>query len=96
MHTVILRLTCKPDVREGLAKSLPETLVATRAFDGCKLVEVYLDQDNADVIVLWEKWESRAHYEKYFAWRVETGLVEAFDAVLAAPQELWHFDAAGA
>ena len=59
MHTVILRFTCKPGVRDGFAKSLPETLVATRAFDGCKLVEVYLDQDNADVIVLWEKWESR-------------------------------------
>ena len=96
MHTVILRFTCKPDVREGFAKTLPETLSATRAFDGCKLVEVYLDQDNADVIVLWEKWESRAHQEKYFAWRVETGLLEALGAVLAAPAEVWHFDEAGA
>ena len=46
MHTLTLRLTCKPGVRESYAKTLPETLVATRAFDGCKSVEIYLDQDN--------------------------------------------------
>ena len=96
MHTLTLRLTCKPGVRESYAKTLPETLLATRAFEGCKSVEIYLDQDTADVIVLWEKWESRAHSEKYLAWRVATGLLQALSVVLAAPAQIWHFDEFGA
>lgn len=58
-----------------------------------KSVEVYLDQDNQDVVLLWEKWESRSHQEKYFAWRVETGLIQALSQVPAFPAEIWHFDA---
>jgi quinol monooxygenase YgiN len=82
-------------VRTRLTSTLHETLVATRGFEGCKSVEIYLDQDNADVIVLWEKWESRAHSEKYFAWRVATGLLQELSVVLAAPAQIWHFDEVG-
>lgn len=30
-------------------------------------------------------WDSKAHFEKYAAWRTETGFVEKFIAMLAEP-----------
>ena len=83
-------------VRTRTSTTKHETLVATWAFEGCKSVEIYLDQDNTDVIVLWEKWESRAHSEKYLAWRVATGLLQELSVVLAALAQIWHFDEVGA
>lgn len=82
-------------VRTRTTSTLHETLVVTRAFEGCKSVEIYLDQDYAVVIVLWEKCESRDHSEKYLALRVATGLLQELSVVLAAPAQIWHFDEAG-
>lgn len=91
MHTVIVIMTCKPGLREGIAESLPASQVETRAFEGCLLLEMYLDQDHPDKIMMWEKWESRAYQEKYIAWRMETGMLEALEPILAEPLEVMHY-----
>jgi quinol monooxygenase YgiN len=67
-------------------------LVDTRVFDGCLSVETFVDEDNADFIMLIEEWESRTHYERYMAWRVETGLLEMLKPILAAPLELHYLE----
>ncbi|MSQ44173.1 MAG: hypothetical protein EXR45_08210 [Chloroflexi bacterium] len=63
---------------------LSSALIDTRAYAGCRSVETYVDQDNPDVIVLWEKWDDRPSFETYLAWRVATGLVETLDPYLAS------------
>lgn len=92
MHTVILSLSCNPGLRDLVVAGLGESLADTRKFDGCLLVEVYTDQDDPNKILLWEKWESRAHQEKYLAWRIETGMMETLAPVLAEPAQFLHLD----
>ena len=42
--------------------------------------------------VLVEQWQSRAHYEKYFAWREETGAMAQLGDALVAPPSLRYLD----
>jgi quinol monooxygenase YgiN len=56
---------------------MKEALVDTRAFDGNEGIEVYTDQENPDLVLLWEKWRARSDYDAYLAWRMETGLLDA-------------------
>lgn len=95
MHTVLLKIVCKPGLKPTLLDALRGALPDTRAYDGCSSVEVYSDQDEADAVVLWEKWASREHYGRYFQWRVDTGLMDALGPLLAAPPQFMHLDGHG-
>ena len=63
---------------------LPARVVtsAVAAFDGNQLIEVYSDQENPDTVFIWEKWDSRGHYDTYLAWRIENGLMDALAAYM--------------
>ena len=50
----------------------------TRAFKGNISINTFVDQDNSDRIILWEK-ETRENYESYLAWRTETGMFEGLE-----------------
>ena len=63
------------------------------ALDGFTSEETYLDQDNPDRILLWEKWETREHYEAYLAWRMETGMMEMIGPFLDGAPEFTHLGA---
>ena len=52
-------------------------LADTRAHDGCEDIETYTDQDNPDLIVLWQRWATRKHHQTYMAWRAQTDLPQA-------------------
>ncbi len=90
--TVILDLYVKPeavdDVIAGLAADLPDT----RAFEGNLKVEVCRDQEDPNHITLVERWEQRAHQEKYIAWRGETGNLEKTAAAMSGPLKVTYFD----
>ena len=90
--TVLLELTLKPEAVEGVKEGLKGMLPDTRAYDGC--IEVYAtqDQDNPGTIVAVEKWESRQHYEKYFAWRQERGDLDGLADALAAEPSIRYMD----
>ena len=92
MHRVILNFILKPGIRGPFVEGFPELLVATRAHDGCKSVEILVDQNNADRVALYEKCSPRAHCEKYLAWRMETGVAQNLEPILAAPLEILHYD----
>lgn len=47
---------------EAMKKRLPST---TRSYDGCEYVHLYVDPDDANRLVLLERWESLEKYEKY-------------------------------
>ena len=42
--------------------------------------------------MLVEQWQTRAHYEEYFAWREETGAVAQLVEQLEGPPSLRYFD----
>ena len=94
--TVLLELK----MPEGKAGEMIETLRAilpdTRARDGCVGVEVQQDQDNAETLVLIQRWQSRADYESYLAWRTERGDIDKLGAMLAGPPSIRYFDAVDA
>ena len=86
-QTVHVLFPCNEGMGAGLVEALKSALVDTRAFDGCESIEVYVDLDQPDKVVLWEKFASRAHHEAYLAWRVETGLLEMLAPILAEATE---------
>ena len=51
-----------------LLKELP----ATRSYEGCEGLTVHRNMDEPANVVLIERWETRAHYDKYLAWCDET------------------------
>jgi quinol monooxygenase YgiN len=89
-HTVMAEFHCNEGMGELLVPGLMESLSDTRAFDGCESVETYVDQDDPDRVYLWEKWTTRENYEKYIAWRIETGMLEALAPVLVKPMTPTH------
>ncbi len=48
----------------------------TRNREGCRLFDIYVDQNKPGHIVFYEIWESKAHQQAYIAWRNETGFNE--------------------
>ncbi|MCZ6774403.1 MAG: putative quinol monooxygenase [Proteobacteria bacterium] len=66
---VLLELEVKEEAVEGLMAGLKDIFPDTRAYEGCIDVYASQDQDKPTTIVMVERWESRAHYEKYFARR---------------------------
>jgi quinol monooxygenase YgiN len=89
---VVLEIKAKPDHVDDLLRLLNEQLPATRAHEGCIEVNGYQDQDDPTTILAIHEWESREHYEKYFAWRVEQGDIEAVRPMVAQPLSKRFFD----
>ena len=93
--TVLLDLNAKPDSVEALKNIFIEILPDTRSYDGCEGLDVKVNQDDANNLVVVEHWKSRQHYEKYFAWRQETGLIDRLGPVLGAPPSIRYLDDTG-
>ncbi len=91
---VLFEVSVKPDA--DLITWLKELLPDTRAFDGCEGVEVVQNQDDANNILLIEKWASRSHHEKNAAWRTERGDTEKLGATLVGSPSIRYFDTADA
>lgn len=64
----------------------------TRAYEGCRLFDIWTDQDKPGHVFFYEIWDSRSLQEKYFGWRVETGLVEKIGPFMTAPPVITYFD----
>ena len=89
--TVMLEVRAKAGTGSDVNRAFQEILPDTRAYDGCHGVDVYRNDDDADVIVLVEQWESRAHYERYLAWRMETGLLAKLAEALDGDPSIRYF-----
>ena len=94
--TVLLEIKAKPGTGADMVATFKSILGDTRAYDGCQGVEAFQNADDPDVVVLIERWDSRAHYEKYLGWRQETGLVDKLVAAAAEPPSIRYFDPADA
>ncbi len=93
-HTVLGEFLCSPGKGAEFLEIFLPALADTRAFEGCELVETYTDQDNPDVVILWEKWAARENHEAYLAWRMETGMLDLIGPFMAAEPRFVHLSAA--
>ena len=79
-----------PKMKSYMAEILPES----RTYDGCQAMDVYFNTEKKDNMVIVERWDSRAHHEKYVGWRTETGVMAKLGAMLAAPPSIQYFERA--
>jgi quinol monooxygenase YgiN len=93
MLTVMLTFKCKPGMGAVLLDAFSTSLADTRSFDGCVSVATFVDADNPDTVTLVEEWETRGHQEAYVAWRIEGGMIELLEPVLAEPLETRYLEA---
>ena len=89
---VLLEAQVKSEDVSDMKSYLAEILPDTRAYDGCQRIDVYVDTEDTGNMVLVEHWDSRAHYEKYLAWRKETGVLDKIGTMLAEPPSIRYFE----
>ena len=89
-HTVLANFKCNEGMGALLLPVLLEALADTRAFEGCESIETYVDQDNPDLILLWEKWDKRESHAAYIEWRIESGMLDDLAPILEIPLNFNH------
>lgn len=89
---VFLEVQIKPESVDEMKAFFKEILPDTRAYEGCLGIDVYGNMDDGANLVLYERWESRSHYDKYLAWRQETGVVDQLGGFLAGPPSIRYYE----
>ncbi len=89
---VTIDLPIRPERRDDFLELIKGTAPDTRAYDGCELFDIYLDQDTAGRVLFYERWESKEKQEKYMAWRTETGGIDSLGEYLAGEPTFSYFD----
>ncbi|MDP7342681.1 MAG: antibiotic biosynthesis monooxygenase [Alphaproteobacteria bacterium] len=90
--TIFLEIRAKNGTGDELLAMMKAVLPDTRNYDGCLGLDVYRNQDDRDVLVLVENFESKSHYEKYVAWRQETGGFQQLVDALEGEPSIRYFD----
>ena len=89
---VILDVQAKPECADKLKATFEAILPDTRSYAGCNEVKVLVNQDDPANLILLEKWQTRADYEAYVAWRSEQGTMESLRALMAAAPSIRYYD----
>ena len=90
--TVLLEAPVKPEEVSNMKSYLAEVFPDSRAYDGCEGMDAYFNTEDEGNMVIVEHWESRAHHEKYLAWRTETGVMDKLGSMLAGPPSIRYFE----
>jgi quinol monooxygenase YgiN len=93
--TVIIELPAQRDKLEELKDTITAMVPETLTYDGCAGVTMYQNQDESTIVLI-EPWASRAHQERYLAWRTERGEVAALVAMLTGPPTIRYFNSVDA
>jgi heme oxygenase (mycobilin-producing) len=94
--TSVLDVQLKADALDSALKVINETLVATRAFPGCRGVSVLVDSSDPAHVVLLESWESIEHDRAYREWRAsgDPAAASGLGSIMAGPPKLTLFTVA--
>jgi quinol monooxygenase YgiN len=71
---------------------LQETFASTLNYEGCKGYEVYENLDASGNVILLTHWSSPEQYDRYLAWRKETGILDRFGQTFASPPNIRYFN----
>jgi quinol monooxygenase YgiN len=89
---VLLEIQVKPEAIDEMKAFLKGILPDTRTYDGCQGVDIYGNVDDTGNLVFYQRWDSRQHYEKYLAWRTNTGIATQLRAMAASPPRIRYFE----
>ncbi len=89
---VILEAIAKTESVRELEDFLKRHLPDTRSYDGCQEITSYLNEDGKNVVIV-DQWDSKEDYQKYLAWREETGVIADLGAMLDREPTIRFFDA---
>ena len=89
---VLLEMQIKPESVNEVKAFMKDNLADTRGYEGCQGLTVYDNMDETGNLVISERWDSRPQYEKYLAWRRESGALDHVGAMLKAPLSIRYFE----
>ena len=92
---VILNFHLKPECVDEMKSMLRDALPDTRAFEGCESLSFLQSQDDPNTLMALEQWATREHYEAYFKWRTETGVIAAVNEMCTEPLQPMCYDFVG-
>ena len=93
---VLVEGVMKPGRRPEALAWWEANLPDTRGKDGCREAYVYLDQDDPDRAIVFERWDTRAQHEEYARWRQQQPSRGEFADLLAQPLVVRYLDATDA
>ncbi|MDE0988994.1 MAG: antibiotic biosynthesis monooxygenase [Pseudomonadales bacterium] len=79
--SVLFEGTLKSGEQDVFTELCREAFKVTRAYDGCQTIDLTYNTEDENNWVLTETWDSKEQYEKYVAFRVEDGTVEAISSL---------------
>ncbi len=89
---VIFEAIAKAESVRELEDFVQRHLPDTRSYDGCQDITGYLNEDGRTIVMV-EHWNSKEDYQKYLAWREETGVLADLGAMLDGEPTIRFFDA---
>lgn len=63
-------------------------LSVTRAWEGCKSLDMFESRENPNKLIIWQEWESKANQESYIKHRHEDGSFDFLGELVACPPEI--------
>ena len=79
--SVLFSGTLKLGEKDGFTEFCREAFKVTRAYDGCQTIDLTYHTENENNWVFTEIWDSKKHYERYVAFRVEDGTVDRINSL---------------
>ena len=89
---VLLDIKTKPEHFQEMKDFLTDAMPTALSFEGCQGVDLVENLDEAGNLLFWERWDSRDHYEKYYAFREASGVLEAFSDMLTEEPAFRFFE----
>ena len=89
---IITQFKTKPGRAEDLIALLKKYISESAHHAGCLEIRIQQNQDDPRDIISNQYWETRKHYEDYFAWRAEAGVDGEFQSFCAEPVSMRFFN----
>ncbi len=87
---VCIEAELQPDRIDDAVAFLRERFPETRDYPGCKGIHAYLHDDGKTMVFV-ELWEARENFERYLAWRQESGSFEKFTDMVVGDMNIRTF-----
>ena len=89
---VVTEFHARPGRGDDVETLLLEILGESREHQGCEVIRIVRDQDDADHVAGFTQWTERRDYENYLAGRTERGFTGTFEAMLTEPLVIRYYD----
>ena len=89
---VITKFNCNEGEAATFIELCRNAFSKTRNYDGCKSIDISIGQENSNLLVMTEKWESKKHHEAYLKFRTEDGTLAKLGAMLSGSLKISYLD----